>query len=201
MADVYRNGFLNICANPIDIQHRLLQDRRPSSWSPCLDSKSDGQLPMSIPDSAPTHLLGSEIFQLGRIFQECLISPRTVYVDDWDCLFECTKSASLERVPHNWTDISYHGATKQLLCKFAGEDSPYRKAVLSPTFFDWWLVDSKNVMEVWELMIESYSKTYLTFPSDRLEALNAITASFRDLLGDGDIAGHYWFRFFSGSVL
>ena len=184
MANVYRNGFLNICAYATDAQHRLLQDRSVTFWSPCLVSESGGELLMAMPDSGQVHLLSSEIFQRGWIFQERLISPRTVYVGDRDCIFECGNSTPLERLPHKWIDIAHGIATKWLLHRYGGMSSSHG------TRFE----------KVWEKIIESYPKTYLTFPSDRLPALSAITALFRDHLGDGYVVGH-WSKFFPGNLL
>ena len=101
MGDVYSHGFLNICVYSMDAQNGCMKPRNPLSWSHCLIARTEDQLVLAGAKYILDDIYSTSVLQRGWVFQERLLSPRTVYVGDRDCIFECADSVISERAPYH----------------------------------------------------------------------------------------------------
>ena len=200
MADVYMHGFLNICVYSTDIQHGCLQARNPLSWSHCLIARTDDQLLLAGSNDILRDLSETSLFGRGWVFQERLLSPRTIYIGDRDCVFECADSVLSERARYYRSEHPSEGydppVSKMTVQEFAERAKEFPACDLYPNGIgELKSIDHHYLWRSWECIVKHYSKTHLTFGSDRLAALAAIATSLRQSTGYTYLAGT-WYELF-----
>ena len=195
MADVYAYGLLNICVSNADANTGCSPTRNPLYWSHCVVANSGTQLVMAAHESYMPDVNEKDVLRRGWVFQERLLSPRTIYIGNEECMFECSSAISTERSPIWWEPTDR--VSKRMFRKLmeAGTEAatavrqftqgqkphPYEKDGLL-----------RKLGEVWEKVVGAYIGTSLSFPSDRLPALAAIATALRDATGFDYAAGHWY---------
>jgi hypothetical protein len=184
MRDVYANSTCNIAAvasmdpygglfrhrAPADILPVLLQ----ASWDGC--SGSDYLIWDS--DYETRQVSKAELHQRGWVFQERLLTPRTVHFTDSQIFWECSIDFRCEGFPQGLPfysplkDFEYLMTNNQLK---ALDVMPY------------------EALNCWINIIQHYSSCALTKSGDRLIALSGLAHLFEERLGESDVyfAGHW----------
>ncbi|KAI8632030.1 heterokaryon incompatibility protein-domain-containing protein [Xylariaceae sp. FL1651] len=110
----------------------------------------------------------SDTYLAGRAwsFQEKLLAPRTIYIGKQGLFWECRTTALSEFLPRGF-----------------------------PRNLDSQLVRPENQAWNWSTIVEEYSKTSLTYASDRLPALSGISTRQHEVIRDQYLAGMWRKRF------
>jgi hypothetical protein len=107
------------------------------------------------------------LFQRGWVYQERLLSPRTLHFAPDELFWECAETARCE-------------------CEWPSTDSATRSKEWSHRRL---LNSVEDVTDRWRMAIEEYSGLQLTRSSDRLIALAGIAQNFRGIRDDDYVAG------------
>lgn len=163
--------------NDIDAWIQASQESRvESSLSVVYDAENDG---FSGPSSY--HPLNKR----GWVFQERLMSPRTLHFGVDRIIWECHDKAYNEYFPMGIPDYVYSFPGREVykpsLARLILESGP-------SIHFDEEQFDSMHYR--WTKLVEAYSKTDLTYPGkDKLAAIAAIAKRFGQFLVDSYVAG------------
>jgi hypothetical protein len=127
------------------------------------------------------HLARGPLQERGWIFQECLLAPRVLYFTENQVLYECFQETKSEGFPQG---IPYHRRPKDLGSLWDLLDDHASKSVSKkPERM------SFRVHELWNHILERYSRCNFTFSKDRLPALLGIAQLFAQVTGDEYIDG------------
>jgi Heterokaryon incompatibility protein (HET) len=194
MHKVYANCVLNIAAaHSSDAYGGCFSERlhptkylqQPQRYLPQIEGNSPSGLAIEqersffdFPEETPKPLHEFKLNSRGWVYQERLMSPRTVHYDSQDVYWEC-----YEKVASGYLPMS-----------LSLDESP---SDLRPPF-DWRLSSeprdkfypSGQHMEHWAALVQSYSKRQLTRDSDRLIAFSSISRSLCEQWKDEYIAGY-----------
>lgn len=113
----------------------------------------------------------------GWVFQECFLTPRVLYFGKNQLLWECLTRHKCEVFPNG---IPMHWSSKSIDALL--ETSPSDAARKSGRF-------SRDKFNLWNDLVEKYSRCDLTYPSDKLLALAGIAKLFQGATSDSYIAG------------
>ncbi|KAK8063169.1 HET-domain-containing protein [Apiospora saccharicola] len=117
------------------------------------------------PDTVEAMSYGTHLATRGWVFQEKLLAPRTVHFGDRGIFWECRSTIATQVHPHGLPDTDRWG---ELLVKGA----------------------PRSKERGWNAIVERYSKTNLTYGSDKLPALAGVAARMQDdAAGDQYLAG------------
>ena len=195
MADVYRNGALNICISNTGPNETCLRNRNPLSWYHCLIAENDDEVVVASTTTKP-NINNKDVLKRGWVFQERLLSPRTIYIGEEDCAFECTNSIVRERAPCWWewpragvSKSNFHNMIKSAVAVHSCDSMKDRYPDLEFFHRD---IDYNFLCEQWQNLVQAYVRTSLTFSTDRLPALAAIATSLRNATGFNYLAGHWY---------
>lgn len=199
MGDVYNGGSINIAATSSrNGKGGLFRLRNPLEISRCVISTSwEGMEPLVLDvldeDLWRTEVSMAPLNQRGWVFQERLLSPRTIHFGRSQLFWECKELMACEAFP-------------QALPK-----------VLEPRFLYTKMTDLKEIREValnrfgndlstdtgylsWYNWIQQYSRTSVTKSSDKLIAVGALARYMEKELNDSYLAG-LWLGDMPGCLL
>lgn len=180
MCQVYSNSTCNIAASDSeDVHGGLFRERNnrdiPLASVPVI---IDGQLRRyRILDEYywDTQVKGSPLHRRGWVFQECLLAPRILFFTRKQLFWQCSAENSwrCEACPEG-IPIKYHGSIRSDLV---------RKTL------DHGLPVSFPFLRLWSRLIDEYCQCELTFPEDKMIALNGVLTLFQDLANESFVAG------------
>jgi hypothetical protein len=127
----------------------------------------------------------STLLHRGWVFQERLLSPRSIYFGH-KIQWECCELQACEVYPEGGPAISTtspwsHSGTPFRVCNLLSDEDSYRKE--SEYWTKWRAISIKDV-ETWELhrkwlfIVESFSQCRLTYEQDRFPALAGLALYF-----------------------
>ncbi|KAI0533850.1 hypothetical protein GGR58DRAFT_521052 [Xylaria digitata] len=154
MDEIYSNSTLNIAASEGRIHERLLFNRKREHINPCSAtvSISKGQVAhlLAFPDKCSS--IEASLNGRGWVFQERTLSPRICHFTKDQIFWECRSLEASEVLPEGIPDRALRSFGLGIDIS-ASMDQLKRR---------------------WYELAEQYSRTSLTFPSDRLLAISAV---------------------------
>ncbi|KAI1809561.1 HET-domain-containing protein [Poronia punctata] len=102
----------------------------------------------------------------GWVLQERLLAPRILHFGRWQLFFECDQGG--------------------VLCERFVEKLPRSLQRVNTKYFSSLQTGGGDVYKLWGGIVRSYSRTKLTYPSDKLVAIAGIAKVMRARLGDED---------------
>ena len=184
MRNVYANSACNIAAAAsIDPDGGLFRKRNVSEVGPAQIRRGKDMVIIHQEPYFETVVADADLQQRGWVFQERLLSPRTLHFTDSQIFFECFKHEVCEV-------FRYQAPTKYPRMKDLDVWFDIAKTVsdttkpMPPTCFDHWCV--------W---VEQYSQCALTRQEDRLMAFSGIADLVTEVTHDVYIAGLWRSRF------
>ncbi|KAL7785858.1 heterokaryon incompatibility domain-containing protein [Trichoderma ceciliae] len=201
MASIYRHAYLVISASKSSGSEDRLSGGIDEQFRPNpISIPSLGQGSTLCFRKAITHLPGFmdqklvkscplPTFNRGWIFQERLLSSRVLHFGpqelSWECLEEsacqCTGeySSSAAPGPSGRATNTTHTMSAQRILKL--------KAVFNEDY--WKRLNETELVKVWHMLVEDYTKLLLTFESDIFPAISGIAKSFQRFSGSEYVAG------------
>lgn len=192
MSQVYSCGYVNLAAaaSP-DAYGGLFRDRYPFSMNPIgLEIKWPGYLTscaICVPtDPWKSGVNQSPLLRRGWVFQERLLSVRTVYFGEDQLYWECGELCASEMYPVGgpWdasliekdNGILEHNTTilDQAFMVLSGRIKNYYAILKSRAPHAGVALDSPVFLQVWATILENYTRGCLTFDRDRLVAISGV---------------------------
>ncbi|KAK1749803.1 heterokaryon incompatibility protein-domain-containing protein, partial [Echria macrotheca] len=176
MADIYENAFLTIAASwAPDGSHGLFSDVPPMYHGYEVPGYPDVYVREAIADmpSSSTTSEGSRDWPLlrrGWVYQEMRLSPRILHFGRIEVLWRCVCARK---------NNSGHNAT---VADFQGNPNGFEK--FTPPAYE--ELGREDPVRLWHQSIEDYSGLLLTFETDRMIALAAVTQRMHHLRGGQD---------------
>ncbi|KAF6825007.1 hypothetical protein CPLU01_10544 [Colletotrichum plurivorum] len=172
MSKVYSMSVCTISAShAADGSGGCFSDRNPCTVFPCVVPS-----PFSMDSKAPPFLIHGEkledrwnrdipeapLHQRAWVFQERLLSPRTLFFGKHQILWGCGQHEVCESFPRG-----VPSQPDQTWWQFVGDRRRFRHLLLESA-------DDKPFEAEWSQTVQQYSKTQLTFPSDRVVAFSGL---------------------------
>jgi len=188
MSMIYANTYLNISATSAEDCHQgCYRSRDPLkvAWFPVPRERSDSDEPAWLkivdPEIWTKNVDNAPLNQRGWVLQERLLSPRVLHFSADQVFWECRENYACESFPKTIPTIFRHG--------WVSEDVYIRDLV--PGKLSSWYRDKEEAMKdkLWSRVIEAYSKTNLTYPTDKLIALSGIAREAQQLFKSPYAAG------------
>lgn len=192
MSQVYSCGYVNLAAaaSP-DVYGGLFRDRYPFSMNPIrLEIKWPGYLTscaICVPsDPWKIGVKQSPLLRRGWVFQERLLSVRTVYFSGDQLYWECGELCASEMYPVGgpWdaslteknNGILEHNTTilDQAFIILSGRIKNYYAILKSRAPHAGVALDAPAFLQVWVTVVENYTRGCLTFNHDRLVAISGV---------------------------
>jgi len=183
MADIYSSSYINIAATGSDNPHGGLFFDNPLLRRPCLlhpDWASamgfpKGGILVASQDAFQNRVLNAVLNSRGWVFQERLLSPRTIHFarDQMWWTSNASNTVHMESLPGPLSDYT---------------ETKVRVDAMSP------LMMLGQAGALWSSFVEAYSVLKLTNPSDRLIALAGVAKAYAKSNGIPDLdylAGHW----------
>lgn len=187
MGDIYANAICNIAALAAKDCHEGCYTKGPTLASRTLYFSTKGKQYMTSKCSdVEFHadaLRKGPLGKRGWVFQELVLSPRTLYYGAGRILWDCIEKeadevrAMEERMRYTQTAPGYKSAFSHF--RSTGTELF--------SFSDQWLHDS-----LWRDVVEEYTKTRLTYQSDRWIAIRRLAARYMERTGLTLVAGLHW---------
>jgi hypothetical protein len=186
MNKVYRNGICNIaaCDSP-NSNSSIFQERNPFSGEPLTtEHKFDNQRIrfFVIPDWIKLCRENSLLYSRGWAIQERVLSSRIMHFSNFP-FWECRAAVKSEIQSLRYGDITY-------------QDSPKSERD--------WIAPEASIDKLtarWQKLLHVYSKSSLTYESDKLVALSGMAKEFSKLLKEPYYAGIWGGKFLVESLL
>ncbi|KAF6788495.1 hypothetical protein CMUS01_16390 [Colletotrichum musicola] len=172
MSKVYSMSLCTISAShAADGSGGCFSDRNPWTVLPCVVPS-----PFSMDPNAPPFLIHGEkledrwnrdipeapLYQRAWVFQERLLSPRTLFFGKHQILWGCGQHELCESFPRG-----VPSQADQIWWQFVGDRRRFRHLLLESA-------NDKPFEAEWSQTVQQYSKTQLTFPSDREVAFQGL---------------------------
>lgn len=197
MQMVYSNSFCNISADDaISCSDTLFSEpRNPEEIIPqkvhispgLSDSLETGQSLTIIDFNLwATQVDCSLVNSRGWVLQERVLSRRILHFGRRQLFWECKSVEACEAIPVPIRMPSGPSESYRVRFKQSVSLAPGRRL--------------ENPYEIWHKMVRLYTKTELSFPSDKLVAISGLAKLFRDWTGDDYLAG-LWRRNLEGELL
>lgn len=166
MGDIYMGCDLNLAAlAAANSFGGLFRSRDPLSLFSCrVDNNEFGELVVQREDPRTAMASNSPLLHRGWVFQEKLLSPRTLYFGFDRVHWECRKEVNSEFSPHSWALFG-----KRALLESVESSGEYQR--LGSVRWDW------------RTVVQAYSGLNLTKESDRLIALAGVAARWQVATG------------------
>ena len=191
---IYANAFLNISATgQRDGAHGLFVSRDPQSelaptkilWTPPDARSADDAAEAYIFSEflfLARQLMNEPIHRKGWVLQERLLAKRVLHFSSTQLLWECKHGVLCERYPRTLPKYmqSLGPAT------FKSLDKAY-KDIIRPTAQG--AKPHPTAFSLWKKVMEAYSRSILTFSSDKMIALSGIAKIARETFRDEYVAG------------
>jgi hypothetical protein len=187
MADIYERAILNIAATAFSSSNQgLFVTKRSRTPRPL---NVEVVIPMLADHIAGTYDLvhkrawkirvdDAPLNRRGWVLQERFLSPRILHFGKDQLLWECQEMQIAE-------SISFVDSLS--ICSNRTDGScPYRNLLTLDTSIP---AERCLARDAWYELIEQYTRSQLTYESDRFPAIAGITARFRSILNDKCIAG------------
>ncbi|KAK8198122.1 heterokaryon incompatibility protein-domain-containing protein [Phyllosticta capitalensis] len=194
MQDVYRHSFLNVSAHgAFDDKDGCFFERdgsqTPLPWMNI--NLGSNQRPQNFTCKASIayyiDYLTSEgsVVHRGWILQERLLAPRVVHFGRQQMLWECNTSTSCESFPENLSKFDFdglpNGATRPTWKNLIGGEAD---ASVLEEYFE---ALGQELLRDWIQVVSDYSKTRLSFSSDKLVAISGLANDMKKRLREGNI--------------
>jgi Heterokaryon incompatibility protein (HET) len=182
MRNVYANSSCNIAASAsTDPDGGLFRSRNPKEIQPGVirtNLVGSGPKDYYIFDKSYSgrQVSNEPLHKRGWVFQECLLPSRVLYFTRKQIFWECLTVHKCEGFP---LGIPHYYPLKNLDPLFEGVDSNCMRQNLS----------SLDIFNLWNDLVEAYTRCAFTKPSDKLVAFSGLARLFQDLTRDEYVAG------------
>jgi hypothetical protein len=197
MSKVYSHSYCNFSASDTDkdanalFKHRDVQPFRPTHVQFCTTGFNNGA------DSVVCRLIHKKFWEVdvsrcpiqkrGWVYQERVLAPRVIHFGHNQLFWECREERLCEQYPRGLPlTISHdYGLNFKQVMDFERISLGLTSQDLYP--------DSLNrndaCYRIWVNVVEEYSQTSLTNPTDKLIAISGIAKSFANVTGQRYVAG------------
>ncbi|KAI9741632.1 MAG: hypothetical protein M1834_000016 [Cirrosporium novae-zelandiae] len=196
MHQVYSNSFCNISATgATDSSTGLFKERAPHFLHPCTINMSWKGSPLSqyqVEESKfwTSHVGNAPLNQRAWVVQERLLAPRIIHFGSQQLLWECCELDAAEKYPHKLPPTLASGqAFYKILDPLVENPHPSHDDQQSQNDPPENENTKINLYHGWYRILEAYTKSHLTNPSDKLIALSGIAKQMAQVLRDDYIAG------------
>lgn len=207
MQQVYSRSYCNISATASrDSSEGLFRSRNPlvlenMPLSICVDgspvsSEDDGQSTQSITFDVACRKFWDDVAHghvntRGWVLQERLLAPRVLHFGRQQLFWECQTLEAAEKypagLPKHFRWQSRYDTNTNLKSKMSEVyDGRFKTSKQSEVF---WEDGPSRFHDHWSAVVEAYSSTDLTFPSDKLMALSGVASEFLAHVDDEYVAG------------
>jgi hypothetical protein len=199
MSQVYSNSHCNLSASDTDkdadtlFKHRNVKEFRPIMVKLC----TTGFFRSAHVGSVTCQLTQNELWESnvsrcpiqkrGWVYQERVLAPRIIHFGHGQLFWECREQRLCEQYPHALpSTISAHsGFNFKRLMDFERISLELAPQDLYPDS----LSRNDAYLRIWENVVEEYSQTSLTNPTDKLIAISGIAKSFANVTSQIYVAG------------
>lgn len=183
MGDIYANGVCNIAA--LDHGGCFFEGPTPASEALYFSTRGKHYLTtkFSEPAAYDDRLKNSPLAKRGWVFQEIVLSPRTILYGaggiSWDCVEETADEAeSMQR------RLPYSQAAPAQKSMFAHFQSTATVPYQYP--------ERSAYNKLWQEVVSEYTDTVLTYESDRWLAISGLARRYMEKSGRRLVAGLHW---------
>lgn len=181
MRDVYTNSLCTIAASAShDPNGGLFRSRDPEDLRPILvvakfDMTGKKYYYMTEEDYYDHGVTNNPLQKRGWVFQERLLAQRTVHFTEKQVFWECAEETKCEarRRKGYWDTLRFYGR--------GWKDLELNKSTQEP--------GCSKAYDLWDALVQSYTKRDLTRESDRLVAFSGVAQLFQGLIDDKYLAG------------
>lgn len=217
MNRVYRNAFLTIgaMASP-DAYGGLFRDRDTDMIGTCpitISSETEGIMKCLIvkSDIWERHVKQAPLSQRAWVVQERLLAPRSLYFCEGQLFWECREQHACESLP-NGVPLEFISDIKEYTAVDAVPIKAFERAVeevkaldsyatrMADDDYPWVNRQYEDAYQVWNDILEAYSRCALTDPSDKFVAISGVAKDFAKIIDDEYLAG-LWRRDFINGLL
>lgn len=217
MNRVYRNAFLTIGAMAsTDAHGGLFRDRDPDMIGTCpitIRSETEGIMKclMVKSDIWERYVKQAPLSQRAWVVQERLLAPRSLYFCEGQLFWECREQHACESFPNGIplefiSDIKEYTAVDVVPIKAFERAVEEAKALdsyatrMADDDYPWVNRQYEDAYQVWNDILEAYSRCALTDPSDKFVAISGVAKDFAKIIDDEYLAG-LWRRDFINGLL
>ena len=190
MGDIYSNGTCNIAALAAGSDYEGCFTEGPTPASSALYFSTKGKRYMikkpSHYQSRGEQLKSSPLGKRGWVFQELVLSPRTIYYGANRILWDCIGYEADEVQAMQWRLPCGQGAP--------GYKSAFCQLEITSTTESFRSISRPLNGKIWHETVSEYSTTQLTTQSDRWLALAGLATKYAEGLGRKLVAGLHWDR-------
>ncbi|KAK2773829.1 heterokaryon incompatibility protein [Colletotrichum kahawae] len=188
MASVYSNSMCNVCASASDSpEGGLFRNRAAKSIAPGIVDTTLTIAPTTSPVRCyiyprrywDDHLPEAPLHCRGWVYQERFFASRVIYFSPQQVMWECLEESGCEGFPKG--DVNPYPADHMKGFKTLGS---LADLISGPSGFT-----SSELLNAWEVSVESYSRCQLTRTEDKLYAFSGISKFFQQAAGDRYLAG------------
>ncbi|KAI4208857.1 MAG: hypothetical protein LQ351_008145 [Letrouitia transgressa] len=187
MRYVYANSACNISASDSPTQFSgLFRTRDPIEVLPAVYRPPNSKIPRWVIYDKhywERHAYRGPLHTRGWVVQECLLSPRILYVGAKQILWECLTEASCEGFPRGIPRYVSHKSLDPLWSHLENRNENER--IRSETTREM----PVEIHALWQKLVQRYSSCQLSRMSDKLPAFAGIAKLFAEITGDEYIGG------------
>lgn len=214
MNQVYRNAFLTIgaMASP-DAHGGLFRNRDPDMVGTCpitITSEEDGVMEclLAKSDIWESQVKKAPLSQRAWVVQERILAPRSLYFCEGQLFWECREQHACESLPMG-VPLELISDVKEYMASDVVPIKAFERAVeQAKAYASRMAVESipravrqyQDAYQVWNDILEAYSRCALTKPSDKFVAISGVAKDFARVVGDDYLAG-LWRRNFINGLL
>jgi hypothetical protein len=197
MSKVYSHSHCNLSASDTDenantlFKHREAHDVRSVYVQLCttgFDNGADSVIcELTCPDLWEVNVSRCPIQKRGWVYQERVLAPRIIHFGCNQLFWECREQRLCEQYPHGLsrTINDYPGLTFKQLMDFGRMSLDLGPQDLYPCSIN----RNHASFRIWADVVEEYTRTSLTNPTDKLIAISGIAKSFANATGQTYVAG------------
>ena len=177
MWKVYRNSYLNLSATASShSEEGLFRERPEYTVDQCIATVGEGHPQFAAGEYTiyddeewMMYVDNGAVNTRAWVCQERLLAPRIVHFSEHQLFWECRELKASEMFSEGVPERYERGVENLLFSKLPSSDP-------------------RNLLEVWDSIVTTYTRTDLSFVSDKLIAVSALARQISDI---SDIAGEY----------
>jgi hypothetical protein len=178
MGDVYENALLNIAATAFSSSKSSLFVPKSKLFTASVnmqlgDHHLIGTFDLVQETAWTSRVDSAPLNKRAWVMQERFISPRKLHFGRDQLLWECHELQACEMLPL--------GLDKSIISSEINGFTSYRDIISKSS--------SSNQRLAWYRIIDAYTRSTLTYPSDKLVAIAGVTSKYQELLNDTCVAG------------
>ncbi|KAI2625697.1 heterokaryon incompatibility protein-domain-containing protein [Hypoxylon sp. NC1633] len=175
MTEVYSGAYCTLSLS-WNSESLFFNGRNPCTTNPTVEHHRHGDKREAIVLAHGQHykeVAKAPLFERGWVFQETMLSPRIIHTGREQLYWICRQDSRCEAYPD--------GFPTKLEWELGTLSSSMRR--------DFTKTSSRDLRQLWDLVVKQYSRTSLTYETDRLVALSGLARLWASLRPDDYIAG------------